>query len=81
MIEVQYEGQTRRFIVSSATKNSSEEPVTDLVDKLNGLSVDDALPALCTVGWDTVVTIEDNTELLVPEKVCSFIVCVVEWHT
>ncbi|ETW82240.1 AAA ATPase [Heterobasidion irregulare TC 32-1] len=66
-IEVQYEGQTRRFIVSSATKNSSEETVTDLADKLNGLSVD-ALPAFCTVGWDTVVTIEDNTELIVPEK-------------
>ena len=80
MIEVQYEGKTRRFIVSSATKNSSEESVTDLADKLNGLSVDE-LPALCTVGWDTVVTIEDNTEIIVPEKVCPCITCVAERHT
>ncbi|GJE86889.1 AAA family ATPase [Phanerochaete sordida] len=61
LVEVVYEGQTRRFAVQSVSGSSSKSQADpqDLAATLEGLSID-VKPKLCTVGWDTFVTIVDD---------------------
>ncbi|THH05291.1 hypothetical protein EW146_g9942 [Bondarzewia mesenterica] len=69
VVQVQYEGQMRRFAVSSvlSKRPAGDASVADLVDTLNGLSVE-SIPPLCIMDWETMVVIDDGTKLTVSEK-------------
>ncbi|OBZ71344.1 ATPase family gene 2 protein [Grifola frondosa] len=56
-LDVLYEGQTRRFTVSSvlATRDAEKDP--DITESLQSLSID-ASPQLWTVGWNAQIVLE-----------------------
>lgn len=60
-VEVKYEGQKRRFSVSSISsqQSTSGESFVDLTHGLGTLSID-SRPQLWTVGWDSAVLILGN---------------------
>lgn len=61
VVEVTYEGQARRFAVSSISQRrlTGEESANDLARQLGTLSVE-SRTQLWTVGWDTSVSIIEN---------------------
>ncbi|KAI0783501.1 AAA family ATPase [Abortiporus biennis] len=62
-LDVVYEGRTRRFVLSKVATSSSDEEHNDknLAETFNNLSLNAGPPKLWTVGWDTVVSVVDDT--------------------
>lgn len=60
VVDVQYEGHTRRFAVSSISgqKKAAGYSVSELADQFDNLTVGTE-PSLWVVGWDTTVVVED----------------------
>lgn len=70
VIEVVYEGKTRRFELRSVSTQHSDAPdsVTALAADLGNLGLHPA-PQFWTVGWDSFVTVVDNSKEPTEEKV------------
>ncbi|TBU25070.1 AAA family ATPase [Dichomitus squalens] len=60
-IDVLYEGQTRRFSVSSVSTNHEAEQSPDIADDIQSLSLCDTPPKLWTVGWETAVFLDTES--------------------
>ncbi|EKM47994.1 uncharacterized protein PHACADRAFT_214999, partial [Phanerochaete carnosa HHB-10118-sp] len=63
LVEVVYEGRNRRFAVQSVSRaiNNGQNDLNELATNLNELALD-SKPKLWTVGWDTFVTIYDDSK-------------------
>lgn len=72
-MDVVYEGQSRRFAVQSVStaEASLDDDLVALEFNLDQLSLG-SKPKLWTVGWDTVVTIIDNSDKPPPKESVSF---------
>lgn len=70
VIEVVYEGKTRRFELHSVSTQHSDAPdsVAALAADLDNLGLH-STPQLWTVGWDSFVTVVDNGKEPTEEKV------------
>ncbi|KAI0055886.1 AAA family ATPase [Artomyces pyxidatus] len=69
VVQVQYEGMDRYFAVVSASPPNvpNGDAIADVTEQMSTLAVD-SIPRLCTIGWDTTVTFEDDVKTKSPRS-------------
>ena len=77
IVEVSYEGRSRRFVASSVSEEGDDSRVDDLTGALSALSLSrEAPPRLWTVDWNVTVRLEQSEEQSIGDEtekgVCQF---------
>lgn len=77
LLDVTFEGQSRRFAISSvsAFKDAQANEIEDVAADLSRMNLANS-KKLWTVGWDTIITvIDENNDLPDPKKVKDLKMC------
>ena len=61
-LDLVYEGKTRRFSLSSVSTAQGAEEGPDLSERVGALSLSGGPPKLWSVGWDTAVILDAESE-------------------